>query len=369
MTRIVHYVGKVSKSFIAATFSLAVLAILIPAALAQPPQQGSEVWDYLAGLEPNERIQVLEEEARREGGFVIYGALGIDRADILIGMFNERYPDVRVDFVRLREPELVEKTLLEHRTGRVEHDLLLSSVPWMGLLPETIAPYEPTSWPDFDPRFLQGSKADGWTAVAYELLPTTFAWRTDRLSREEAPTSFEEMADPKWKGRAGTTTHLESFIDVLGIAMGEDDAMDLVNRLAELDNRLYRSTAALSQALAAGEFDIAWNFSAHRPVGLMAEGAPVDFAFSEPLFGLGITYSVAKGTQNPYAAALFMDYMTQAEVLERLDKVEGGRFFGHTEGSFTNKLSEHPSLVLFRPVSEERFGELNRLAEELFIRR
>lgn len=355
-------------------FAGMVLGLAFPAFAASvqaqdAPESGPEVWEYLASLEGAERLEVMEEQAGREGGFVIYGALGIDRAEILIKLFNERYPDIKVDFVRLREPELVEKSTLEHRTGRIEHDLLLSSVPWMGILPEVIAPYEPTSWDRFDERFLAGSAEEGWTAVSYELLPTTIAWRTDRVNRDEAPKTLEEMTDPKWKGRAGTTTHLESFIDVLVAEMGEEPAMDLVERLAALDNRLYRSTAALAQGLAAGEFDVAWNFSGHRPVALIAEGAPVDFVFSDPVFGLGITYSVAKGAKHPYAAALFMDYMTQAHVLEALDKVEGGRFFGHMDGEFNNKLQDHPSLALFRPVPEERFAELNRVAEQLFIRR
>jgi iron(III) transport system substrate-binding protein len=362
-------VARRTRRLVGAALAVCIPLIAAPVQAADPPQNGPEVWDYLAELEPAERLQVMEEQAKREGRFVIYGALGIDRAEILIKLFNSRYPDIQVDFVRLREPELVEKSTLEHRTGRVEHDLLLSSVPWMGILPEVIAPYEPTSWSSFDERFLAGSKDEGWTAVSYELLPTTFAWRTDRVSREEAPKTLEEMADPKWKGRAGTTTHLESFIDVLGVERGEQPAMELAEKLAELDNRLYRSTAALSQGLAAGEFDIAWNFSAHRPVGLAAEGAPIDFVYSDPVFGLGITYSVAKGAPRPYAAALFMDYMTQADVLEQLDKAEGGRFFGHQDGEFSNNLEDYPNLFLFRPVPEERFAELNRTVENMFIRR
>src|SRR3546814_17013196 len=79
--------------------------------------------------------------------------------------------------------------------------------------------------------------------------------------------------------------------------------MDLTERLAALDNRLYRSTAALAQGLAAGEFDVAWNFTAHRPVKLMKDGAPVNFVFADPVFGLGITYSVAKGAPPPSGAA------------------------------------------------------------------
>ena len=58
------------------------------------PPEGPAVWTFLAGLPRDQRLAVLEREAKREGGFTIYGALGIDRAQILDKIFNERYPDV-----------------------------------------------------------------------------------------------------------------------------------------------------------------------------------------------------------------------------------------------------------------------------------
>jgi hypothetical protein len=44
----------------------------------------------LGSLPPDQRLAVLEREAKREGGFTIYGALGIDRAQILNKLFNDR---------------------------------------------------------------------------------------------------------------------------------------------------------------------------------------------------------------------------------------------------------------------------------------
>ena len=349
---------------------LAIAAGLPLAAFAQtPPPDGPAAMQYLANLPRGERLAVLEREANREGGFTIYGALGIDRAQILDRLFNERYPNVKVDFVRLTEAELADKVLLESRTGRVNSDLALSTVAWMGLLAPALAPYEPTSWDDFDPRFRLGSMKDGWTAIVYESLPTTIAWRTDRVKREEAPKTLWEVADPKWSGRIGTTSHLENMMNGLIAALGEAPAMDLLKKLSANRPRLYSSTAALSQGIAAGEIDIAFDFSAHRPFLLRKQGAPVDFVFQDPLFATGITFSVVKGAKNPYAAALYMDFLTQAREQELLDKSEGGRLFGNTKGSYDNKLSDYPKMRAYEPIPPERFKQLNRLAEDLFIRK
>jgi iron(III) transport system substrate-binding protein len=345
------------------------LSAITGGSLAQnAPTEGAAVWTYLANLPREQRLAVLEREAKREGGFTIYGALGIDRAQILNKMFNERYPDIKVEFVRLTEPELVDKVLLEQRTGRVNSDLALSTVAWMGLLPQALAPYEPTTWSEFDPRFRLGSAKEGWTAIAYETLPTTIAWRTDRVKREEAPKTLKQLTEAKWAGRLGTTTHLENMMNGLVLALGEPAAMELAKQLAANKPRLYSSTAALSQGLAAGEFDVAYDFSGHRPVLLKQQGAPVDWVFQDPLFAIGITFSVVKGAKHPYGAALYMDYLTQARQLELLDKAEGGRFFGNTKGTYTNRLADYPKLTPYTPVSPERFKQLNRIAEDLFRR-
>lgn len=347
-----------------------VMASSSPPALAQSaPVEAAAAMQFLATLPPEQRLAVLEREAKREGGFTIYGALGIDRAQILNKLFNERYPDVKVNFVRLTEAELADRVALESRTGRVNSDLALSTVAWMGLLAPALAAYETTTWSEFDPRFRLGSVKEGWTAIVYESLPTTIAWRTDRVKREDAPKTLQQVADPKWAGRLGTTTHLENMMNGLMAALGEQPAMALLHKLSANRPRLYSSTAALAQGLASGEFDVAFDFSAHRPTLLKSQGAPVDFVFQDPLFATGITFSVVKGAKNPYSAALYMDYLTQARQQEMLDKAEGGRMFGNTKGKYTNKLSDYPNMRAYTPVPPDRFKQLNRLAEELFIRK
>ncbi len=351
------------------TASVLLAAGTLPAAAQEAPRNEAAAWKFLAGLPRDARLPVLEREARREGSLVIYGALGIDRANLFIKSFQDRYPGIKVDFVRLREPELVEKSLLEGRTNRVNADIAISNVPWLQLLKPALAPYEPTTWGSFDQRLRRGSVADGWTAVVYEILPSTIAWRTDRVRKEEAPRTLDEMANPKWKGRAGTTSHVEAMMDGLVAAYGEKEGMAKSEKLAALDNRLYPSIAALSDALSAGEIDIAWNMGAHRSVQLKGSGAPVDYVFQDPLLGVGITVSAVKGAPHYYAAALLMEHLTSAPILEQLDKAEGGRIFGNNDGNYALKLSEFPNLVLFDSIDQSRFRELKQIAERLFIRR
>jgi hypothetical protein len=64
-----------------------------------------------------------------------------------------------------------------------------------------------------------------------------------------------------------------------------------------------------------------------------------------------------------------MEVLTHASTLEALDKAEGGRLFGNTRGTYDIKLGDYPHLRPYTPISPERFKELNRIAEDLFIRK
>jgi len=213
-----------------------------------------------------------------------------------------------------------------------------------------------------------GSSANGWTAVVYEIFPHAIAWRTDRIREADAPRTYAQLTDAKWRGRLGTTSHLEDFLNGVLTKVGEDKGMGLIKSLAAQHSRLYQSHAALSDALAAGEIDVAWGLIAARPIDLMSKGAPVAYALSEPQFAEGNTLSIGHDTTRPHAAALFMDVMLSPDVLEASDRWQPGRIFGNTKGKFSIPRERTTDLYIFPVLSQARYKSLNRLAEELFVR-
>jgi len=258
----------------------------------------------------------------------------------------------------------------ERRTGQLRADLVITTITYLDLLKEAgaFAPYETSHWADFDPRFRMGSFANGWTAVVYEIFPHAIAWRTDRVREADAPRTVAQLTDAKWRGRLGTTSHLEDFLNGVLTKVGEDKGMGLIKSLAAQHSRLYQSHAALSDALAAGEVDVAWGLIAARPIELMSKGAPVAYALSEPHFAEGNTLSIGHDTTRPHAAALFMDVMLSPDVLEASDRWQPGRIFGNTKGKFSIPRERTTDLYIFPVLSQARYKSLNRLAEELFVR-
>ena len=352
--------------------SLMVFMLAAPAAAQSAARDSANLnaWQSLSKLSPSERKAVIEREARREGTLVLYGATGLDRAQFWIAEFNKRYPDVKVEFVRLQAAELYQKIATERRTGQLRADLVITTITYLDLLKDVgaLAPYETSEWKDFDPRFRMGGADKGWTAVVYEIFPHAIAWRTDRVSGADAPKRMADLTDAKWRGRMGTTKHLEDFLGGTLTKLGQDKGMDLIKGLAAQRNRLYQSHAALSDALAAGEVDVAWGLIAARAIELAGKGAPVAYTLSDPQMAEGNTLSIGRDTSKPYAAALFMDVMLSAEVLEASDRWQPGRIFGNRKGTYSIPATRTADLFIFPALSPERYKELNRLAEDLFVR-
>lgn len=353
------------------TASTALFACLVPNIVgAQAPRDNAKIWPYLAGLSGAERRTVLEREARKDGSLVIYGATGLDRGQFWIREFNKRYPDIKVDFVRLTAQDIVQRVMAESKANRSQADLLFQTINYAYVLSSYLAPYETVEWANFDKRFLYGSKEKGWTSVAYELFPMAIAWRTDRVPTASAPKTLEQLVNGSWKGRVGTTAHIDQLIGGLVVTYGSEKAMmPMLEKLSALDNRLFPTHSALSDGFAGGEVDIVWNLVSSRPILLKSKGAPVDWAFMDPLYAESNSLMLLKDTKKPYAAALFYDVMLSPEVLEASDKWDAGRLFGNKKGKFELSLDKFPNLVIYPPITVEEVRRWTALKERLFIRR
>ena len=344
--------------------ALALLAVAVP--VQAQPKEGAAVWTYLASLPAAQRMEVLKREAAREGSVVIYSAIGLDRAKIWLDPFTKENPGIKVDYLRMTTNEAAQKALTEYRAGRTNMDVFMSSSDWLGLVKDALAPYQPTTWNDLDPRFRHGSMQDGWTAVDFDSLIEVIAWRTDRVPSAQAPKTLDQLADPKWKGRTGTVKVREPFVFAMNSIYGEKVATEKIDRLAALDSRVFPSIAALSEGLGAGEIDIAWGISGARAARLKASGVPVDFVQQEPPMTLNETMAAGRLAKNPYAAALVMEYVTNVRTMEASDKAEPGRVFGNTKGTFTIPLAAN--VFVYPEIPPEQFKELNRIVERKFIR-
>jgi iron(III) transport system substrate-binding protein len=142
----------------------------------------------------------------------------------LDSVLREEFPDIRVEWFQRGSEDIATKVSAEIAAGRIRADLIMTSDPfWYEELKDGgyLLPYEspaaaaiPASLKDPDHAFV--------TARVPVMVLTA---NSARLSPEQLPKTFAELADPAWNGRATMPNPLQSgsaFTSVAALATKYD---------------------------------------------------------------------------------------------------------------------------------------------------
>jgi len=248
----------------------------------------------------------LVEGAKKEGKVVWYTSMAIDTSKPVLDAFTKEYPFIKAELVRAGEEQLMNRVLSETRAGRWMFDAISTSA--MSVLVERhmTAPYLP---PERDAFLSEFKDPQGhWTGIFVNNL--VLGYNTGMLPAKDAPKSYADLVDPKWKGKMLMDSTDYDWFGTLSTVWGKEKTVEYMKRLA-LQNPLWRRGHGLTaQLLGAGEVPLAWayNFRLER---MKSDGAPVDWIETfDPIVvtinGLGLG---AKAS-NPNAAKLLIDFAT-----------------------------------------------------------
>ena len=157
------------------------------------------------------------------------------------------------------------------------------------LIPQAVAPHRP------------------W--VTSRLSIFTAAFNTTLIQPEDSPKTYDDLADPKWKGKLGVEADDANwFMSIAGV-MGEDKAVALFRNIVAVNGMSMRKGhTLLSNLVVAGEVPLALTVYGYRINELKAKGAPIDGTVLPPAVALPTGIAVFAHAPHPYAATLFMDF-------------------------------------------------------------
>jgi hypothetical protein len=190
---------------------------------------------------------------------------------------------------------------------------------------------------DWAPLIIEGTVPDVLLSGDMErfmVIDTDFdaiVYNPDVISAEEAPTSFYDLADPKWKDTIGIAKY-ESWwgltVFCLGGEEGKDENLDLIRDILDNGAIQGRWSELLSRYLI-GEVDIftasVKYFMEAVNQGVPAEWSTLDFVLVDP--GLAC---VREGAPNPNAAKLLSIFLASPEgsVWSTEESGAGNMFYG-----------------------------------------
>jgi len=184
------------------------------------------------------------------------------------------------------------------------------------------APYKTINNHKIDPLFRDSE--DRWFGFA--LLPMVMIYNTDLVTKEEAPASWADLTDPKWRGKIAMASPVKSgsaytITATLLTAFGKDNegGFDFVKEfVANLDGKVLGGSSAVPKGVVDGEYFIGLTLESSA-VKYKNAGGHIEIVY--PSEGTSVVpdgAALIKGAINEENAKLFLDYITGKEIQSTL---------------------------------------------------
>lgn len=301
------------------TFCLA-LAALAPFAAAQ-----GTLAELAANAGPD-REQRLAEGARREGHLLLYTSLTVEDMTVLNSAFEKRY-GVKVTMWRASSEKIVQRALAEARAGRFDVDVFESNAPSLEILyrEQLLQAVRSPHHADLIPAAVPAHRE--WVGARLNVF--VHAYNTKLVRKDELPTSYADLLNPRWKGRLGIEASDEDWFAAVVQQLGEEKGLKFFRDLVATNGiSVRRGHTLLTNMVAAGEVPFAltvYNFTAEQ---LKQRGAPLEWFVLPPAIARANGVAVARRAQHPHAALLYYDFMISDEgqdILLKRDFVPASR--------------------------------------------
>jgi ABC-type Fe3+ transport system substrate-binding protein len=253
----------------------------------------------------------LIEAAKREGEVTWYTTQIINQfGRPAIDLFQKSY-GIKVTVLRGDAVELAARLISEAGAGRVAADVFDGTSNAPALKKAGIAlQWLPDAAQKLPPAYRD---AEGYW-VATNLYVHTPTYNTDLVPRDSAPQSWQDLLDPKWRGKLAwashaTTSSAPGFIGLVLGELGEEKGRAYLEKLAQ--QRIVPvagSARALVDQTIAGEYPIVLQVFNHQPVVSARLGAPVDWIRMSPAMAILSVAGVVRGAPHPNAGKLLVDF-------------------------------------------------------------
>jgi iron(III) transport system substrate-binding protein len=253
----------------------------------------------------------LIEDAKKEGKVMVYVSSNASDARALGAVFEKKYPFVNMEFYSSGKDALLARYMLEARTGTYLADVYQSSIfPIMNLVEKgLLAKYYS---PEREGYIEALRDKDGYWHATY-LNAVTMAYNSRMLKPDDVPNSYQELLQPKWRGKMGfVLSHTEWYFAMLQ-SMGEEKGRQYMEALSKQNIHSRIGSSLMNQLMMAGEFPL---LISQYPTGveeLKKTGAPIDWVPLDPWFVYPIGIAVTAKNSHPAAARLYVDFILSEE--------------------------------------------------------
>jgi len=264
---------------------------------------GAEMASYVGA----DRTEKLLAGARKEGSLTVYSSANVEDMAVLTAAFEKKY-GVKVRVWRASSEQVVQRGVTEARGGRFDADIFetggaaMESLHREKLLREVKSPV----LADLNPAAL--TPHGEWTGTRFNIFVA--AYNTQLVKKDELPKSYDDLLNPKWKGKLGIEADDSDWFGALLDQIGEERGLKLFHDIAAANGiSVRKGHTLLANLIISGEVPLAITTYVYRVAQLKKSGAPVDWFTIPPVLARFEGVGVARRSAHPNAAILFFDFM------------------------------------------------------------
>jgi iron(III) transport system substrate-binding protein len=252
-------------------------------------------------------MERLVAGAQAEGELSFYTSLPVLTTSQITDAFEAKY-GIEVTMYRAESTQLLQRAMNEARAGRHVVDVVESAAAEVEAM-EREQLLRAVDLPVFE-YMLEGAAVPGRAWVASRLTLFVVAYNTNLVRTEDVPYTFQDLLDPRWKGKIGIEGENSNWLMEVSGALGRDETIALFREIAATNGMsARRGHTLLVNLVASGEIPIGIN-AYHEHVDQARErGAPVDYVIMPPVIAMPLVAGVMREAPHPHAAILFMEFL------------------------------------------------------------
>jgi iron(III) transport system substrate-binding protein len=310
--------ARISKRGAVLAALLAAVAVGVTTAAARtdasvPPNPLKGLEKQLTGKTKAQREQILHAQAAKEGEVDVYTSLSSLITKPVTAQWAKDYPDVKLNLYRGSSEDVTARILSERNANKPGADIVETNGTNMLIFQHMRNVLVPFTQTPFRAAIPKQYRYDSWTADRLEKF--VVAWNTNLV--KDPPTSFHDLADPKWKGKIAIEptdvdwfAALEQYFTQVRRPKMSVKAFESMFKKIASNAQLIEGHTNQANALASGQISVIVSGHAQSIEQLQAKKAPITFTpFVTPVVerpqGMGVVYRL----QHPAAALLFYDWL------------------------------------------------------------
>ena len=254
-----------------------------------------------------DRTARLIAGARKEGFLNLYSSAISEHMTAVTSAFEKKY-GVKVRLWRGASEDILQRTVTEARGGRFDVDVVETASPQIIAIDreKLLQEYQTPVAADL----MRESAIPGAPWLPSRLIVFTGAYNTNLVKKADLPRRYEDLANPKWKGKLGIEADDNNWLMALDGALGESKGVNLFREIVAKNGMSVRKGHTLmANLVASGEVPIALTIYYHEVEPLKRAGAPIEELNIAPAFAFTAGAGLAKRAPHPYAAVLFLDFL------------------------------------------------------------